>query len=88
MVASKMQQRLGSLLVGDIVNANNVSRELLKLKPSILFKKPHDIQSAIITTLLDASHSGANELYGQSGTLSGFKLEFAHGKICHPNLWS
>lgn len=84
MAASKIQQRLGSLYVPDMIEANCMVRELLRLKPAILFRKPTEIKVSIIVTFSDASHSGVRQVYGQSCIVSGIMIDIPHRTIYHP----
>lgn len=88
LIASKMQQRLGSLHVSHIIEANAMVRELLRLKPAIMFLKAKNIKSVAITTFSDASHAGVTEVYGQSGILSGLQILMPDKTLFHPIAWS
>lgn len=55
--ASKMQQRLGSLYVSDIVEANSMIWELQNLCPTILFPAVDDIENiSIVSFSLSRTH--------------------------------
>lgn len=87
-VASKMQQKLGRLLVSDVMEANLMLRELKKLSPSVTFSKPTDVTNIDIYTLSDASHSSESEVYGQTGVVCGLKIETTNRTFYHAILWS
>lgn len=87
-VASKMQQRLKSLLISDIIDANKILRELKKLNPSITFCKPSAVTNVEICTLSDASLSSDTETHGQTGVICGLKTDDGNASIYHPVLWS
>lgn len=65
LAASKMRQELGSLRVSDSLEANSMVREVLKLKPVILYPKVNEAKSVGIVSFSDASHEGIREVYGQ-----------------------
>lgn len=83
LVASKMQQQLGSLRITHIVDANQTVREMMKLSPSICFRKPSHISNIGVTTLSDASHCGRNETYGQTGVINGLKIQCTNEVLFH-----
>lgn len=75
LIASKMQQRSGSLYVSDALEANVMVREVLWLKPTILFSKASDTKHITILAFSDASHAGLTEVNGQSGVFTGLKID-------------
>lgn len=88
MTASKMQQRLGSLHVSNILEANCMVREFRRFRPTILFRKPSTVKVASILTFSDSFHSGTREVYSQSCILTGLKVEASHGVTFHPIIWA
>lgn len=86
--ASKMQQRLGSLLISDIVDANAMTRELKNLRPTILFPVVNGIQDVTIVSFSDASHAGLKDVYGQTGVLTGLKVIASERTLFYPILWT
>lgn len=60
-VASGTQQRLGHLLVSDIIERNMMLRAMKRLNPWITFRKPSHVTNIEIWTLSDASNSSGNE---------------------------
>lgn len=67
MVASKMQQKLGLLKVGHLLEANAMVSELRKLNPALIFRAPDNIRDITISTFSDASHGAGEDVYGQKG---------------------
>lgn len=88
LVASKMQQRIGSLHVSDMLDANQMVKELLSLQPSLLFLSSVEDFHATLITLSDASHAGLHEVYGQTGLISGIKVQCFKGNYFHPITWT
>lgn len=76
LVASKMQQRIGSLHVLDMLDANQMVGELFTLQPSLLFLPAVGDFHAMLITLSDASQAGLHEVYDQTGLNSGLKVEY------------
>lgn len=87
-VASRMQQRLGSLRVADLIEANAMIRELGKLEPKVSFNMPDSISEIDISTLSDASHNGPSSTHGQTGIISGLRIVTKDGIMYHPIMWS
>lgn len=85
-VASKIQQKLGSLKVGHIIDANTMVVDLKKLRPALTFKQPKKVSNVLICSLSDASHGGHDEIYGQSGVITGLKVDQIEGDstLFHP----
>lgn len=79
---------LGSLKVFDLIEASATIHELKSLKQAIRFPVPRNICNAGVIILSDASHSGGNETYGQSGILSGLKFDSKELSVYQPILWS
>lgn len=74
LVASKMQQRLGDLRVSHLLEANRMMDELKPLHHSITFKAPKRPAEVTICTFSDASHGGLDEIYGQTGCITGVRI--------------
>lgn len=60
LVSPKMQKKLGNLIVADIIEANRIPNEPLRLEPVITFKRPYPVRKMKLVRLLDASHGGGN----------------------------
>lgn len=88
MIASKIQQRLGRLSIGDLTDANAMIKELSGLDPTIMYWAPKRIVNVTIVTLSDASHNRRNETYGKTDLFSGLKIESDEEAVFHPILWS
>lgn len=58
--------------------------ELMKLKPSIMFKTTPEIEDIMITTFSDASYSETQEVYGKSCIPCVFKLSLNQEMIFYP----
>lgn len=74
---SKMQQRLVSLYMSNILEAIAMVRELQKLIPEILCQNLNGITPVSIIPFPDASHVRMKEIFGQTGALTGFKVVFS-----------
>ena len=74
-VASKMQQRLGRLTVRKLIEANDILSDLKRSGAVMRYKAPRSTRSIRLVFFSDASHSGTDEVYGQSGFLSGLLIE-------------
>lgn len=61
LAASRMQQRIGSLCVADIISANEMIIEIKRLIPLISFPKIKNITCIDIVTMSDWSHYSGNE---------------------------
>lgn len=83
-----MQQQLGSLRITHIVDANRNVLEVMKLSPITYFRKPSYISNIEVATLSDASHCGRNETNGQTGIITGLKLECTNEVLFHSIMWS
>lgn len=88
LAASKMQQRMRSLHVYDILGTNAMVCNLLRRKQAILFPKAGNIIHASIATFSDASHVGTKKAYGKSGILTGLKVEGSEEKVYNPTIWT
>ena len=90
LVTSRMQQRLGDLRVKHLIDANAMLSELTNVRPTICFLNPGPIRSVTLTTLSDASHGGAEFDYGQSGIISGLKIDTTQttSPIFHSLSWT
>lgn len=84
LMASKMQQRLGPLRVSYITEANTMVRELLRWRRSVKFTKVRNNKPISIVSFSNASHAGSREMYGQSGILTGLKIESGSQITYHP----
>ena len=72
--SSTMQQKLSSLKVGHLVEANDIVRDMKKLKPYILYKRPTNVTRAIVSTFSDASFNISSlKSYGQTGLVFGIR---------------
>lgn len=89
LVTSKMQQRLGNLKVSDILDANRMTNEILRLTPTIRYAKPNSVCEVKLISLSDASHGANHEIYGQTGFLCGMMAEdFGNNEhVFHPLIW-
>ena len=89
LVVSLMQQRIGNLTVQNLIDANEMLRDLLKLKPWITFRRPTNTESVTYCTFSDASHPN-NCDYGQTGIFAGLRITSkTHGRtIFHPIDWT
>lgn len=83
-----MQQQLKKLIITHFKDANTMLHELHKLAPSINFSKPSEIHSIIKVTFSDASHSGGDDAYGQSGIITGLKIDCRDMKLFFPIMGS
>lgn len=72
-VGSEMQQRIPSLKVHDLCEANGMLKEMRDLKPIVAFPKPNkEIKTATITSFSDAAFNiSKKNQYGQTGILTG-----------------
>lgn len=90
LVASKMQQKLGMLKVGHLMEANTMLGDLKKHRPSLYFRSPSNISDISISTFSDASHGAADEIYGQTGGLCGLVIQddTSSRRMFHPISWT
>lgn len=90
MATSKMQQRLGNLRVKDLVEGNLVTKEMLRLRPYIRYIRPVNVTNMRLISISDASHGGADCVYGQTGGLCGLVIESEGSSevIYHPIGWT
>lgn len=86
--ASKMQQRLGSLHVPDIVDVNYMIRELQNLSAVMLFLAVDDIEDMSIVSFSDASLAVLKDVYDQTGDYTGMKIVVSKQKFFYPILWT
>ena len=86
---SIMQQRIGNLKVQHLIDANEMLRDLLKLKPWITFRRPINTENVTYCPFSDASHPNDRD-YGQTGIFAGLWITSkTHGKtIFHPVDWT
>lgn len=78
--SSTMQQRLSMLKVGHLLEANEIVREIKKLKPVLLFRRTGTVIGAVITTFSDASFNiTSRKSYGQTGLVSGVRTTMDNG---------
>ena len=86
---SVLEQMIAKLRVEELVIANDMLKELLSLKPHIVFKVPppvDDIQEVIVSSFSDASfnHTDATG-YGQTGLVTGLRIKRKTGlDLFHP----
>lgn len=73
-VASRLQQKLGTLRVSYLIDANAMVAKLKKLQRSILYLSPDYIVDVCINTFSDASHGSGDAVSGQSGGLYGLVI--------------
>ena len=89
---SVLQQLIPKIRVEELVVANDMLKELLSLKPKIVFKVPppvDDIQEVIVSSFSDASfnHTDATG-YGQTGLVTGLRIKRKTGlDLFHPLDW-
>lgn len=84
-----MQERLENLRVQQLIEAHEIIRESLNLKPSITFRRPPNTENVTYCTLSDASDPNDRD-YGQTGTFSSLRiLKNTNGStIFHPVDWT
>ena len=87
---SALQQKIVGLRVSHLMEANTMIREILKLNPMILFRRPESIEEAIICTFSDAAYNiSSAKSYGQSGIFAGLSIKTAGGlQVYHAIDWS
>ena len=73
LVVSIMQQRLANLKVQHVIDANDMLKDLLKLKPWITFRRPSNTDTVTYCTFSDASHPNDRD-YGQTGIIAGLQI--------------
>lgn len=90
LVASKIQQKLGSLQVKDIVEENRMTKKILQLRPTLKFSKPISACEVKPVCLSDAFHGGSHEFYWRRVILCGLLDEDTGGRkhTFHPSVWS
>lgn len=90
LIASKMQQKLGLLRVGHLMEANSMLSDLTKHRPALLFRAPNAIRDVSISTFLDGSHGAADKIYGQTGGICGLVIHDTDVKfrLFHPISWT
>lgn len=91
-VTSLLQQLVARVTVEQLVLANDILSDLMKLKPWIIFKKPpmvSEINEILVSTFTDASfNKSAQSGYGQTGTITGLHIRLRNGLgIFHPVDW-
>lgn len=84
-----MQQRLLLLCLQHIIDANNMLKELLTLKPELIFEPPQHTTHAEFCTFSDASHPRDRD-YGLFRVFLGVNISCAKSSndIFHPIPWS
>ena len=89
LVVSIMQQRNSNLRVQHLLDANEMVRDLLDLRPWVTFTKPEGVTKLQYCTFSDASHPRDRD-YGQTGIIAGFKIETADTArtIFHATDWT
>lgn len=86
--SSKMQQRLRSLYITDIVEANSMIFEHQTLILTILFPAVNGIENATIVSFSDASHAGFKHGYSEIGVLTRLRLVGSKQTVFYPKLWT
>lgn len=74
MMASKMQQTIGTLKISHMLESNKYVEEMLRLRPYIIYVRPIAVCSMILIRVSDASHGAAESLYGQSSSTIGLRI--------------
>lgn len=89
LVVSLMQQCIANLKVQHLIDANEMLKDLLKLKPWITFRRPSNTEQVTYCTFSDASHPNDRD-YGQTGIIAGFRItnELDSRTIFHPIDWT
>lgn len=84
-----MQQRLANLSVQYLVDANDMLKEILLLRPWITFRKPQGTDTVTYCTFSDAAHPKDRD-YGQTGVFSGLRITNADKTrtVFHPVDWT
>lgn len=88
MMTSFLQQKIGQLKVKHLVEANDMLKHLLKLRPIIMFIKPVQPRNASIVRYSDASHFNGERDYGQTGVRSDLKVYDGLMEIYHLIDWA
>lgn len=82
-ITSSLQQMVSRVNVEQLSVANEMLKEMLKLKPWIQFKSPlgpTPIKEVFVSTFTDASFNQTSSSgYGQSGIITGLRIEMEHG---------
>lgn len=91
-ITSALQQMVSRVKVEQLVTANDMLAELLKLKSRISFPKPpamDHIKDVLVTAFCDASFNQSHSRgYGQSGILTGLRIGTVEGlDMFHPIYW-
>ena len=90
---SLLQQKLPKIRVEDLITANEVLKDILSLKPQIIFRSPPSstsITEVIVSSFSDAAfnHSDMSG-YGQTGLLTGLRIKQRDGvDLYHAIDWS
>lgn len=89
-ITSRMQQELGDLRVGHIIEGNNRTKEMVNLRPYIRYIRPSGMSDMRIVSLSDAAHGGSSSIYGQTGGICGILIEACGvtDRIFHPISWT
>ena len=88
LITSLMQQKLGSLRVQHLVDANTMLKEILQLKPWMCYHCPGSIESVTIVSFSDASHTSRDKCYGQTGIIQGLRVKTSDGPMFYPLDWT
>lgn len=85
-----MQQKVARLTVTDLVEANYMLSEILKLKPTNSYNQPSDKFTAPLMSISDSSHGGKVRDYGQTGGILGLQISdnFVNLKQYHVLNWT
>ena len=80
---SILQQMLPKLRIEELVKANDILKEVLALKPQILFKVPpksDHITEVLVCSFADASFNHSDMTgYGQTGLIKGLRIKLNDG---------
>lgn len=91
-IGSWMQQRVPSLTVEDILQANGMLKEMRELKADIIYRTPVGvIKKVVVTSFSDAAFNiSKSTQYGQTGLVTGIRLvgEDNIGDIYHMIDWA
>lgn len=88
-VTSALQQCLPGIRVRHLIEANEMTKELLELNPWIAFRKAVEVVKVMVCTFADAGfNKNRSRDYGQSGIVTGLRVTTGSGRdIFHPIDW-
>lgn len=89
-VASRMMQQINQLTLRHIHEANEMLAEIKQRGTSIHYPVPQGVRSVRLASFSDASHGPIDEVYGQTGFVSGILIEQedVHEALYHAVAWS